>query len=106
MAPWPSIFASKSSRSLGSFPCTVHSAAYSPALVVILEYGSPSCLKKLRTAYNGASPIVPSRFGQRYAAGRVVERGRQLFVTTGVGTSTIPVRLGVPPEVAVLDVNR
>jgi uncharacterized protein len=47
-------------------------------------------------------PIVPSSFGQRYAAGHVVEGGRHLFVTTGVGTSILPVRLGVPPEVVLL----
>ena len=46
--------------------------------------------------------IVPSRFGQRYAAGHVVELGRHLFVTTGLGTSILPVRFGVPPEFAVL----
>ena len=47
-------------------------------------------------------PVVPSDFGERYAAGHVVERGRHLFVTTGVGTSILPVRLGVPPEIAIL----
>jgi hypothetical protein len=46
--------------------------------------------------------IVPSAFGQRYAAGHVVENGRHLFVTTGLGTSILPVRFGVPPEVALL----
>ena len=44
-------------------------------------------------------PIVPSRFGQRYAAGLVVEHGRSLFVSTGLGTSIIPVRFRVPPEI-------
>jgi predicted MPP superfamily phosphohydrolase len=46
--------------------------------------------------------IVPSRYGQRYAHGLVVEQGRQLFVTTGIGTSILPVRFGVPPEIALL----
>jgi predicted MPP superfamily phosphohydrolase len=46
--------------------------------------------------------IVPSAFGQRYAAGHVVEGGRHLFVTTGVGTSILPVRFAVPPEIAIL----
>lgn len=48
------------------------------------------------------SPIVPSRFGQRFAAGNVVEGGRHLFVATGVGTSILPVRFRVPPAVTVL----
>lgn len=46
--------------------------------------------------------VVPSAFGERYAAGHVVEDGRHLFVTTGVGTSILPVRFGVPPEIAIL----
>jgi uncharacterized protein len=46
--------------------------------------------------------IVPSRYGERYAAGHVVEQGRHLFVTSGVGTSILPVRFRVPPEIALL----
>ena len=49
--------------------------------------------------------VVPSVYGQRYAAGHVVEEGRHLFVTTGVGTSIWPVRLGVPPEIALLELR-
>lgn len=48
------------------------------------------------------APIVPSAYGQRYAQGLVVERGRHLFVSTGIGTSDLPVRLGVPPTIFVL----
>ncbi len=47
-------------------------------------------------------PIVPSRYGERYAVGHIVENGRHLFVTSGVGTSIWPVRFGVPPEIALL----
>jgi predicted MPP superfamily phosphohydrolase len=50
-------------------------------------------------------PIVPSTYGQRYAAGHVREGGRDLFVTTGVGTSILPVRFGVPPEVAIVTIS-
>lgn len=50
--------------------------------------------------------VVPSAYGQRYAAGHVVEGGRHLFVTTGVGTSILPVRFGVPPEIAMLTLRR
>jgi len=49
-------------------------------------------------------PIVPSQFGQRFAAGLVIEGGRHLFVATGVGTSILPVRFGVPPAVTILTV--
>jgi uncharacterized protein len=49
--------------------------------------------------------IVPSRYGQRYAAGHVVENGRHLFVATGLGTSIIPVRFLVPPEISILTIG-
>lgn len=47
-------------------------------------------------------PIVPSKFGQRYASGHVVEDGRHLFVSDGIGTSIIPVRFRVPPAIVIL----
>jgi uncharacterized protein len=47
-------------------------------------------------------PIVPSRYGQRYAYGLVVEDGRALFVSPGIGTSLLPVRFRVPPEISVV----
>jgi predicted MPP superfamily phosphohydrolase len=50
-------------------------------------------------------PIVPSAFGQRFAAGHVVEEGRHLFIATGVGTSILPVRFRVPPAVAILAIE-
>ncbi|MBI1763270.1 MAG: metallophosphoesterase [Acidobacteria bacterium] len=50
-------------------------------------------------------PIVPSAYGQRYAAGLVLENNRRLFVTTGLGTSILPVRFGVPPEIALLQLS-
>lgn len=34
--------------------------------------------------------------------GHVVESGQHLFVCGGVGTSILPVRFRVPPEVAVI----
>jgi uncharacterized protein len=49
--------------------------------------------------------VVPSDFGERYAYGHVVENGRHLYVTSGVGTSILPVRFMVPPEIAMLTLN-
>jgi predicted MPP superfamily phosphohydrolase len=46
-----------------------------------------------------------SRAPLRWSHGLVVEDGRQLYVTAGLGTSVLPLRIGVPPEFAVLDVN-
>jgi hypothetical protein len=48
-------------------------------------------------------PIVPSKYGQRFAYGHVTEGGRHLFVSPGLGTSILPVRFGVPPEVTLLE---
>ena len=50
--------------------------------------------------------IVPSQFGERFAIGHVQEDGRDLFVTPGIGTSIVPVRFGVRPEISVLTVDR
>jgi hypothetical protein len=48
-------------------------------------------------------PAIPSRYGERYARGHVVEERRHLYVTSGLGTSGLPVRLLAPPEVVVLE---
>ena len=49
--------------------------------------------------------VVPSKYGQRYAIGHVVENGRHLFVSAGLGTSIIPVRFLVPPEISLLTIR-
>ena len=51
----------------------------------------------------GYSPIVPSHFGNRYAYGHIVEDDRHLVVSAGLGCGKLPVRLGVPPEITVVD---
>jgi uncharacterized protein len=56
----------------------------------------------------GWSPVVPSQFGNRYAYGHVVENGRHLVVSGGLGTvaaGLVPVRFGVPPEIVVIDLG-
>jgi predicted MPP superfamily phosphohydrolase len=40
-----------------------------------------------------------------WSHGLVVEGGRTLYVSAGLGTSIIPLRIGVPPEFAILDVS-
>jgi hypothetical protein len=52
----------------------------------------------------GHSPVVPSRFGNRYAYGHVVEDGRDLVVSGGLGCSIAPIRLGVPPEITLVEI--
>ena len=48
-------------------------------------------------------PVVPSRFGERYAYGHIVEGGRNLYVSSGIGTAILPVRFLTPPDVVVID---
>lgn len=47
--------------------------------------------------------VVPSDYGSRYAIGLVEEEGRRMFVSSGVGTSILPVRFRTPPEISVLE---
>jgi predicted MPP superfamily phosphohydrolase len=42
---------------------------------------------------------TPSQYGARFAYGHIVERGRHMIVSGGLGCSQVPLRLGVPPEI-------
>jgi predicted MPP superfamily phosphohydrolase len=53
----------------------------------------------------GYSPLVPSVYGNRYAYGHIIEKGRHLVVSGGLGCSGLPVRLGVPPEIVLVEVG-
>jgi predicted MPP superfamily phosphohydrolase len=53
----------------------------------------------------GYSPVVPSRFGNRYAYGHVVEDNRNLIVSGGLGFSILPVRFGVRPEILSIELG-
>ncbi len=53
----------------------------------------------------GWTPIVPSRYGSRYAYGHKIEEGRNLIVSSGLGCSGIPVRIGAAPEIVVIDLG-
>jgi predicted MPP superfamily phosphohydrolase len=45
-------------------------------------------------------PGRPSKRGLHYLAGKFVEDGRYLFVSPGIGTSILPFRFRVPPEIS------
>lgn len=53
----------------------------------------------------GYSPVVPSAFGNRLAYGHIVEDDRHLIVSGGLGCSVLPIRLGMPPEITVLELG-
>jgi len=42
---------------------------------------------------------APSQYGARFAYGHIVEGGRHLIVSGGLGCSKVPLRLGMPPEI-------
>jgi predicted MPP superfamily phosphohydrolase len=48
-------------------------------------------------------PVIPSAYGERFARGHIVERGRHLVVSSGLGTSGAPIRLLAPPEIVLLE---
>lgn len=50
-------------------------------------------------------PIINSAYGQRFAYGHIVEGGRHMIVSGGLGVSWLPVRFGVSPEIMVVDIG-
>ena len=58
----------------------------------------------------GHSPVVPSRYGNKYAYGHMIEPRPDggtcdLLVSGGLGCSIAPVRFGVPPEIVLLELS-
>ena len=52
------------------------------------------------------TPVVPSRYGSRYVEGLVQGPTTRVYVSRGIGTAPLPVRFGVRPEVALLELVR
>lgn len=76
----------------------IHTQRTMPLMLAAHTHGGQVKLPLIGT------PVVPSYFGPRYTAGDIVEQGHHMFVTTGIGTSLLPVRFRVPPEIAVLTI--
>jgi predicted MPP superfamily phosphohydrolase len=53
----------------------------------------------------GWKPVVPSRYGARYAAGHIEENGKHIVVSRGLGCSIIPVRFMTRPEIVLLELG-
>ena len=49
--------------------------------------------------------LVPSAYGARFAYGHIVEDSRQMVVSGGLGTSVVPLRFGVPPEIVQVEIR-
>lgn len=55
-----------------------------------------------QVAIAGYAPSVPSKYGQRYRYGHIIEDGRNLIVSAGLGCSKLPIRFGAPPEIVLV----
>jgi predicted MPP superfamily phosphohydrolase len=49
--------------------------------------------------------VTASHAPRRWAYGLVKEGGRLLYVTSGIGTSALPIRIGAPPEIVLLEIG-
>lgn len=89
---------------------------HSPDIVEILHYhktlGKDFKLMLAGHTHGGqvwfpilGTPVVPSSYGQKYSYGHKRENEMDIFVTSGVGTSILPFRFMMPPEIAVLTVS-
>lgn len=47
--------------------------------------------------------FCPSKFGTKYACGYFEENNKKMYVTTGIGTSKLPIRFLCIPEIVVID---
>lgn len=74
-----------------------------PAGVMLTVAGHTHC-GQIRLPIIGAVSTM-SEYGSRYACGRVDERGRTLIVSAGLGTSLLPLRLGAPPDVWLIELR-
>ncbi|PHR56416.1 MAG: hypothetical protein COA47_12960 [Robiginitomaculum sp.] len=50
-------------------------------------------------------PGVPSKYGQRFARGRYDDDPGIIMVTSGIGTSLLPIRFMTPPEIMVVRIT-
>jgi predicted MPP superfamily phosphohydrolase len=48
-------------------------------------------------------PVIPSRYGRRFAQGHFVVRDTHLFVSAGVGAARPPLRIYCPPDCLIVD---
>jgi len=88
--------------------CLTHTPDLFPGL-------PPACILTIAGHTHGGQVALPpfrewalrraSRHGPWYSQGVIREGSRVLFVSPGIGTSFLPVRLGVPPEISLLKIR-
>jgi len=62
-------------------------------------HGGQVCLPGIGT------PVTNSAYGQRYAQGLVAGPLCPVYVSRGLGMTVMPIRVGVRPEIAVIDLR-
>jgi predicted MPP superfamily phosphohydrolase len=72
-----------------------------PSDVPLTLAGHTHC-GQIRLPFVGAVSTM-SKYGEQYACGRIDEKGRALIVSSGLGTSILPLRLGAAPDLWVID---
>jgi hypothetical protein len=77
--------------------CEVSSLARCDLTLCGHTHGGQICLP------NGRSLYLPSRWSHQFTAGLYRHAGHWLFVSRGVGTVGLPVRMWAPPEIAVFE---
>jgi len=83
-------------------PAVTDELAISPDLKLFLAAHTHG--GQIRFPWIGA-PVLPSSYGQKYASGHVNDHGVDMFVTSGIGTSVLPFRFMVPPEIVILTIR-
>lgn len=82
--------------------CTTGELPISPDAVLFLAGHTHG--GQVRLPFIG-TPVVPTNFKQKYVSGFVRDRRIDIFVTPGIGTSIMPIRFDVPPEISVLNID-
>lgn len=59
---------------------------------------------QIKLPFVGA-PAIHSRYGKRFECGIISENGRTVVVTSGIGTSIVPLRWFVPPDFWVITIG-
>ena len=85
--------------------------AHDPAAFALVPEGI-TCLMLCGHTHGGQiripllGPIINmSDAPLRWTYGHVVIDNRHLYVTSGIGTSLLPFRIGVPPEIALIELD-
>lgn len=74
-----------------------------PSEVSLMLAGHTHC-GQIRLPLVGALSTM-SRYGERYACGIVRENGKTLITGAGLGTSLLPLRIGAPPEMWLIELG-